>query len=115
SSSSETAATSRGFAVAVRGHDVLIGGYVTGRTRLAGLELDGDPLGDGFLVALDADTGTLRRGRLIGGVGSDSVNAIAVSPTGEIAIAGAFSKTAELVPGHPMTSAGNQDAFVALV
>ena len=70
---------------------------------------------DGFVLALDA-AGAVRWALPVGGLQEDAVNAVAVSNSGNLTIAGSFRTSADFARNAtPVTlaSQGNADAFLA--
>jgi len=104
---------SRSFGLAEHAGEIWFTGLVSGRTRIGDTELVADEAGDGLIGMLDAATGAPRWVRTIAGPGPQHVLSVAVGPRGEIVVSGLFSGTTELVPGAPVTAAGEHDGFVA--
>ncbi|HMO88363.1 MAG TPA: T9SS type A sorting domain-containing protein [Lacibacter sp.] len=69
---------------------------------------------DGFFARYNAN-GTLAFARRIGGTSADQAQAIALDAAGNIYVAGVFQGTSSfnISPAVNLTSAGNQDAFLA--
>jgi hypothetical protein len=101
----------RGSCVAVHGTDVVVTGWFEDTVDLGGGPLTSVGGTDIYFAKYDAN-GTHLISRRFGGVDYESAVGIAVDGAGNILIAGAFEGTIEL-GGGPLTSAGNDDIFVA--
>ena len=112
---SDVGKLARCFGLAEHDGEVWFTGLIAGRMRIGDVELTGDDAGDAMVGVLDAATGAPRWIRTLAGPGAQRVLSVAVGPAGEIVIGGLFSGTTELVRGQPVTAAGEQDGFVALL
>lgn len=91
-------------------------GFVVAGTFQGTVDFGGGPLSaqggnDVFLVRYSGD-GAFQWARALGGVGDDLVYGVSTDGGGAVAIAGAFTGTADL-GGDPLKSAGGYDVFVA--
>ncbi len=97
------------------GGDILLTGFFGGSVDFGTGTLHSGSVGlnatDIFLARYAKD-GTCRWARRMGGPSLQRALSVAVSPAGEVVIAGFFADTADLGTG-PLKSAGSTDAFVA--
>jgi hypothetical protein len=93
--------------------DVLLTGAFAGSLSYGGPSLTSAGGYDASLVKLAGTTGAHVWSKRFGGTGDDYGNAVAVGATGTIALAGYFRNSASF-GGPALTSAGGQDAFVAV-
>jgi chitodextrinase len=93
--------------------DVLLTGAFAGSLSYGGTALASAGGYDVSLVKLAGATGAHVWSKRFGGTGDDYGNAVAVDPTGRIALAGYFRNTANF-GGADLASAGGQDVFVTV-
>jgi hypothetical protein len=113
--SSDVGKVARSFGLALRGDEVWFAGFVSGRMRIGEWEVVADDAGDATIGLVEAETGKLRWVRTIAGPGHQDLSSVAIGPAGEVAVAGGFAGTTEIVAGEPRTTVGDQDVFVALL
>lgn len=102
-----------GVAVAPGGELILAGSfYANGSTDLGGGAVASAGGWDGFVAAYDLPSGTHLWSRAIGGSATDFIQDVAVTPSGEVVVAGYSDGTLDL-GGGPLTTAGNHDVFLA--
>lgn len=95
------------------GGEILVGGAAQGTVELGGgVTLTGGTARRGFLLAV-SDAGVPMWAYNITGDGVSGILDLAVTPDGNIAIAGSFTSTITIAATHD--SAGGEDAFVALL
>jgi hypothetical protein len=100
------------YAVAVDGSgNVLLAGAFSGTVNFGGGSLTSAGNYDLF-VAKFSPTGAHLWSRRVGGTGSESAEGVAVDPSGNVVVAGAFQGTVDF-GGGAVTSAGDSDLFVA--
>jgi hypothetical protein len=102
-----------GVAVDAAG-DVLMTGAFYGSLSFGGTSLTSAGGYDVSLVKLAGTSGAHVWSKRFGGTADDYGNAVAVDPTGRIAMVGYFRNSANF-GGSTFTSAGGQDVFVALL
>jgi len=101
-----------GYGIAADGAgNVVVTGSFSGRINFGGLDLTSAGGHDVFLVSLSPD-GTHLWSKRFGGTDFDRGYAVAADRSGDIAVAGLFTYTADF-GGGPLTSAGSSDIFVA--
>ena len=105
--------TALGVAADNKGGSYVVGQF-QGSSTFGTIPLAGSGLTDVFVAKLDRQ-GQVLWARALGGPGADEGKAIAVDPTGNIAVTGSFSGTVDFDPGEgrtELTSAGASDAFL---
>jgi hypothetical protein len=85
-------------------------GHIDGNVDFGAGMIAGGPA-DAFVASFDA-LGQHRWSRIVGGPGEDRANAVAVDGSGNVAIAGTFTDTADFGLGSTHTSVGQADGFV---
>jgi len=100
-----------GVAVDAAG-DVLLAGAFSGTVGFGGAALASAGGYDAVLVKLSGGTGAHVWSKGFGGTGDDYGYGVAVDPSGNVALTGAFRNTADF-GGGPLASAGGSDLFLA--
>ncbi|UQA55327.1 hypothetical protein [Polyangium aurulentum] len=101
------------FAAAAPEGEVVVAGTFEGDVDLGGEKLTSAGGEDIFVARVDA-TGKIQQHTQLGGPGSERVWSVAVAPDGAMVLTGGFDGSIDL-GGGPRASAGDEDAFVAVV
>ncbi len=103
-----------GYGLAVdANNNILVTGYFMGKIDFGGGILTSAGLSDIFVVKLTS-SGTYLWARRFGAARDDMGYAIAVDPTGNVAVTGSYGFYPVDLGGGPLTNAGMDDAFVAV-
>lgn len=97
------------------GNVYLVGISSASQPRFGSITLANQSPNDVFVAKVDGATGNFVWARRLGGAGNDLAYDAAVTPAGEVFVAGQFDGTVDFDPGagtHLLTSAGDSDAFV---
>ena len=93
--------------------DVIVTGQIGGRLDMGcGIMATTSSSHDTFLARFSGSAGTCQWAKFIGGSAEDAGAGVAVTPSGDVVVAGYFQGTANF-GGGPVTSAGLSDIYVA--
>jgi hypothetical protein len=99
-----------GGAVAVAGNAIYVAGAFENTQDFGGMSATSKGMQDGFLAKYDAD-GKIQWLKSFGGSEWDDGISVAVSPTGEVALAGRFHSAAVTVDGQTLSGQQGQENF----